>query len=187
MEMSDCLLCVFVNACLSPNNPFQFPGECFSLICRFKTILLALCGERWIWIACPPHPMRIHWQKIFFFFSFGNQQLNILPIFFYLLPSTKCHQMCKMPPRQGRSRGFFPPTTPRLFPFCYNNLNIFGFFFPFSGYSYPPISFFRWLHRLIKNNKKRNPQRTQLHPPSVMFSSLAEIKMSQRVSEKGMS
>lgn len=104
---------------------------------------------------------------------------------FFLLPSPKCHQMCKMPPSQRR-RIFFPPTTPLLSPFCHINLNIFGsIFFSFLAVYVLPISFFYWLHQLIKNNKKKNPQRTLLHPPSVMFSSLAEIKMSQRVSEKG--
>lgn len=99
---------VFVHNCLSLNNTvFSSLGSVFDWFCRFKTVLLALCGNPWIWIACPP--MRIQWQKIFFFyFSIGWKSLH--PAITLI-----SHQVCKMSPSPGRSWGFFPTYIHPLF------------------------------------------------------------------------
>lgn len=102
VQLSSLYLCTTVCLLITP---FQSPGECF---CRFKTILLALCGNPWIWIACPP--TRIHWRKIFFFplqhWLKISRGLNILPIFFYCHHQnvTKCANCF---PSTRRSRGVF--------------------------------------------------------------------------------
>lgn len=112
---------------------FQFPGECFWLICRFKTILLALCGTPWIWIASP-HENTLaedffspqHWLTI-------HRSLNILPIFFYCHHSnvTKCAKSKK------KLRIIFLPTTHPLF--CHISLSIFGsIFFSFLAVNAHP-------------------------------------------------
>lgn len=103
---------------------FQFPGECFFwLICRCITILLALCGNPWIWIACPLE--NTFPEDIFFLFSIGNERLKIsrslkarifCPFSPYCLtqlsPSAKCVQAWE------EAEDFFPPTIPHLPPFA---------------------------------------------------------------------
>lgn len=133
---------VFVHNCLSLNNTFfSSPGSVFDWFCRFKTILLALCGNPWIWIACPP------WEYIgrrfFFLFSIGWKYLQAwISCLFFLLLSSKSHQVCIISPSPRRSWGFFfhLPSVPFLPP---QFKHFWIRFFLFSGSLCTPISFVR--------------------------------------------
>lgn len=109
---------------------FQFHGKCFWLIYRFKTILLALCWNPWIWIACPPS--EYIGRRFFFLFSFGNQQLKVsrsLNAFFF----SQAHE---------EAEDFFFTHHPTFIPFFPHQFKHFWIYFFVSGCLYPHISFF---------------------------------------------
>lgn len=176
---------VFVHFCLSPINPFQLSGECFWLICRFKTILLGLLGNPWIWIA---FPLENTLAEDFFLFSIGNQQLktprslSTLPSFFY------CHKVCTVPANPRRSWGFFQLIIPLLHFFLPHQSKDFWNRFFFSLAAYIPLFFLLWLNQIFKRIIiKKNPQRTLLHPTTVMLSSPGGDKDVSESLRKGMS
>lgn len=138
---------------------FQFYGKCFWLIYRFKTILLAHCGNPWIWIACPP--FRILWQKIFFFSS--ALVINSWKSLEVWMPFFQLHQMS--PGVQNPSKPmkklkiFFSPTIQPLtlfFPPQFKHFWI--YFFLFAGCLCPHISFFTLVTPIKKHNLKKSPK-----------------------------
>lgn len=158
--------------CLSITT-FQFPGECFWCICRFKPVLLALFGDPWIRIICP----QLIGRRIFFSPAFGNQDMKVLHGFPPNLQHsnvTKCVNANK-PKKKLR---IFPPTTPPFSTFFPHRLEFLLFFLVHAVYV--PLLIYFSSHQIVSMMVYKQCPKDLIASASVLFSGLAEIRMSQK-------